>query len=79
MINKTLFLTNVALVCALLYMTNKNDDNAQPEKAEVKAAPSMFTLGATEPPAPGVQVNSLPHPFNLNGSIFWYFFSIIVL
>ena len=70
MINKTLFLTNVALVCALLYITDKNIiNNDHPPEIVEKKTPSLFTLGASEPPAPGVQVNSLPHPFNLNGSM----------
>lgn len=68
-----MFICNAVLLCVLLYKTNNSDQTqnasvtAEPDAVKPKAGP--FSLGAQPPPTPGVQVNSLPHPFNLNGSM----------
>lgn len=68
-----MFMCNAVLLCVLLYKTNNPNQTQNASNTgrveDVKPKANPFTLGAQSPPTPGVQVNSLPHPFNLNGSM----------
>lgn len=71
--NRILFLTNsvllVCLIVANLHEPVKPTNDAQTVQSDSLFKKSLGGLQAASPVAPGVQVNSLPHPFNLNGSM----------
>ena len=68
--NRTIFLINSALLVFLL-AANLHEDETQQTMSVDSNLTGPFKLGglqAAQPKiAPGIQVNSLPHPFNLNG------------
>lgn len=70
--NRTIFLINCVLLVCLIVANKQTDDNTHERHVDSNTSntSNVFPAGglrAAAPVAPGVQVNSLPHPFNLDG------------
>ena len=69
--NRILFLLNLVMLIALIVATfHEHSDPKQPEELAATSEPP-WEKPASSPGQlfAGIQVNSLPHPFNLNGTL----------
>ena len=68
--NRTLFAINsVLLICLIMSNTRHVERPANNQSDNSDHTPTIFSAPGKLQAAPGVQVNSLPHPFNLGGSM----------
>lgn len=67
--NRILFLINSVLFVCLVTTNTHEQTRVNTQQALIDKDPIPFKTTGRLQAATGVQVNSLPHPFNLNGSM----------